>query len=173
MISGFRMVVLVCYFHIFFILYALCIMKFYLRLLVAWVSLFILWSVALVHSMTVEDFNDKWDNGPISACYSGNKVVACSCTWEDALRWCVRDSKQSTWSFSNPWDVEIRKLVLPTAVPWVFDVNVLLRWKRVPQIRDDLNVCSVVVGGDHLVPSGPQQLYKGHQAGISAWWKAV
>jgi len=101
--------------------------------------------MTLVEGMTVSDFNSIWSDWPSSVCYSWTSVVACNCTDEGAVRGCVKDSKQSTWFFENQWDVQIRKLVYPTANPWVFDVNISLRWKRVIQTRKDLNVCSVVV----------------------------
>lgn len=118
-------------------------MKFYFRLFVAWLLLFLLWNLALTDGMSVSDFYSNWDSGPTSACYVGNKVVACNCTGGDAVRGCVREAKQYVWAFENPWDVQVRKLVYPTLIPWVFDVNVWVGWK--PILQTVGNVCSVVV----------------------------
>lgn len=99
--------------------------------------------MTLVEGMTVSDFNSIWSDWPSSVCYSWTSVVACNCTGEEAVRGCVKDAKQSTWVFENEWDVEVRKLVWPTSTPWLFQVNVWIRWKRVT-VKNP-TVCSVVV----------------------------
>ena len=121
------------------------VMKSGFKMFIMAFSLFLWGNLVLAQNLTVEQFNSLWDSGKEPVCYSGGEVVSCDCTDGDAIRGCVRNARQSTWSFTNQWDVEIRKLVWPTSTPWLFDVNVLLRWKRVVQTRDDLNVCSVVV----------------------------
>lgn len=118
-------------------------MKGNIRVFIFWFLLFVWWNFTLAQNLTVDKFNSIWNNGIDHACYSGNSVAACDPG--NPVRGCVKDARQSTWSFENEWDVEIRKLVWPTSTPWIFDVHILLRWKRVPQVRNDLDVCSVVV----------------------------
>ena len=79
-----------------------------------------------------------WTVNVPNACYSGGGVVACSSPDE---RGCVTNPIWTTWSFVNPGDIQLRKIVRPTQIPWIFDVNIWIRWKRVVAPR----ICSVVL----------------------------
>jgi len=79
-----------------------------------------------------------WTVNVPNACYSGDGAVACSSPDE---RGCVTDPIWTTWSFENPGDIQLRKIVRPTQIPWIFDVNIWIRWKRILEPK----ICSIVL----------------------------
>lgn len=79
-----------------------------------------------------------WTVNVQNACYSGDGVVGCSSPDE---RGCVINPIWTTWSFEHPGDIQLRKIVRPTQIPWIFDVNIWIRWKRVVAPR----ICSIVL----------------------------
>ncbi len=113
----------------------------------SWVLLLFNCTFLFADSITPEDFNDFWydDNLlPNNVYYNYEDDTFMEC--ENAVRGCVRNAKQQiTWSFNNPGDVEIRKLVMPTRDPWKFNIHLMVRGKNVEQSSSDQKLCSVVV----------------------------
>lgn len=99
-------------------------MKLNLKLLLTWLLLFAWRSFTLTQATSVEEFNTLWNN---------------STSCDDTIRGCIKNPKQSTWSFQT---VEIKKLVSPTSISWIFQIDILIQWKNV---KNNEKICSVVV----------------------------
>ena len=96
-----------------------------------------------LYAVTPDEFISGWENDsilPNNLYYNGSSYSECDVS--NPVRGCVKNAKnQMTGSFSNPGDVEIRKLVIPTDNLWEFAVHLLVRGKT------DImwNSCAVVV----------------------------
>ena len=133
-------------------------MKKFFSVFASWVLLLSSCTFLYADSITPEEFNDFWDDDnllPNNVYNHGGNFVECN----DFVRGCVRNAKQQiTWSFNNPGDVEIRKMVVPTGNPWKFNIHLMVRGKNVEQGSPDQKICSVVV------------FDKSGSMWISSWW---
>ena len=122
-------------------------MRKFFSVFAAWVLLLSNCNLMYADDVPVDGFIAAWDNDtllPTNVYFDWKNFVECDIN--NPVRGCVKGTKnQFTWSFENPGDIEIKKMVIPTDNPWEFWIHLLVRGKSIASDISDLKICTVVV----------------------------
>ena len=121
-------------------------MRKFFSVFAAWVLLLSNCNLMYADVVPVDGFIAAWDNDtllPTNVYFDWKNFVECDIN--NPVRGCVKGTKnQFTWSFENPGDVEIKKMVIPTDNPWEFWIHLMVRGKNTHENGINTKACYVV-----------------------------